>query len=276
MRGGKLLRCAGLLAAAVLGGCAGVAERPEAPLPSAVPARSIAAFSLAQPGGEWPGAWRPWRLSRLKELTSYQLVDDNGSVVVKAMSAASASGLVHPLDIDARELPVLQWRWKVPRLIEGANNARRNAEDAPVRVLLSFDGDIASLPLEDRMFFDRVRAFTGYDPPYATLMYIWENQAAPGAIIPNPHSGRIRMIVADSGSARTGTWKLESRNVYEDYKRAFGAEPGRIKAIAIMTDTDNTGASVEAYYGDIAFLSAAEAQRISLSPRKRATRQAKE
>ncbi|MGH8666789.1 MAG: DUF3047 domain-containing protein, partial [Burkholderiales bacterium] len=64
--------------------------------------------------------------------------------------------------------------------------------------------------------------------------------------------------------------------VYEDYKRAFGAEPGRIKAIAIMTDTDNTGASVEAYYGDIAFLSVAEAQRISLSPRKRATRQAKE
>ncbi len=274
MRGESLFRCAGLLAAAVLGGCAGVTERAEAPSRPQAPARSIAAFSLAQPGAEFPGAWRPWQLSRLKKLTSYRLVDYNGTVVVKAMSAASASGLAHPLDIDARELPVLQWRWKVPQLIEGANNARRNAEDAPVRVVLSFEGDIDSLPLEERMFFDRIRAFTGYDLPYATLMYIWENQARPGTIIPNPHSGRIQMIVAESGSARTGTWKLESQNVYEDYKRAFGAEPGRIKAIAIMTDTDNTGASVEAYYGDIAFMSEADARRVSLAPGKVDSRRA--
>lgn len=263
-RADTLLRCAGLLAAAALVACAGVRERPETSQPVAAP-RSVAAFSLARPGGDWPGAWRPWQLSRLKKLTSYQLVDDDGSVVVKAMSAASASGLLHPLDIDVRELPVLQWRWKVPRLIEGANNARRSTEDAPVRIVLSFDGDIASLPLEERMFFDRVRAFTGHDLPYATLMYIWENQAAPGTIIPNPHSARIRMIVAESGSARTGAWKFESRNVYEDYKRAFDAEPGRITAIAIMTDTDNTGASVEAFYGDIAFMSEADAGAHGLS-----------
>jgi hypothetical protein len=276
MQGGKVRCRAALLTAVLLVGCAGIAERSETPPPSAEPARNVAAFSVAQPGGEWPGGWRPWQLSRLKKLTSYQLVDDNGSVVVKAMSAASASGLMHPLDIDVRELPVLQWRWKVPRLIEGADNARRNAEDAPVRVVLSFDGDVASLPFEDRMFFDRIRAFTGHQLPYATLMYIWENQAEPGTVIPNPHSGRIRMIVAESGSALTGTWKLESRNVYEDYKRAFGAEPGRIKAIAIMTDTDNTGSSVEAYYGDIAFVSEADARRISLSPRRPAVHQAQD
>jgi hypothetical protein len=58
------------------------------------------------------------------------------------------------------------------------------------------------------------------------------------------------------------------QNVYEDYKRAFGEEPGRIKAIGIMTDTDNTGQSVEAYYGDIAFLSLGEAARVSLAPRR--------
>ncbi len=248
-----MFRCAGLLAAAVLGGCAGVPDRAEAPSRPDAPAHRIAAFSLAQPGAALPGAWRPWQLSRLKKLTSYRLVDYNGTVVVKAMSAASASGLVHPLDIDARELPLLQWRWKVPRLIEGANNARRNAEDAPVRVVLSFDGDIASLPLEDRMFYDRIRAFTGYDLPYATLMYIWENQARPGTIIPNPHSPRIQMIVAESGSARTGTWKLESRNVYEDYKKAFGGEPPMIKGVAIMTDTDDTGERAVAWYAALAF-----------------------
>ena len=258
----------GLAALAALAGCAGVPEQSDdLAAPESSP-RSVTAFSLAQPDGVLPGSWRPWRLSRLKKLTSYQLVDYNGSVVVKAMSAASASGLVHPLDIDPRERPVLQWRWKVPTLIAGANNSRRNAEDAPVRVVLSFDGDIESLPLEDRAFFDRIRALTGYELPYATLMYIWENQAPAGTVIPNPHSTRIQMIVAESGSARTGTWKLESQNVYEDYKRAFGAEPGRIKAIAIMTDTDNTGTSVEAYYGDIAFMSVEDAARVSLAPRR--------
>jgi hypothetical protein len=203
----------------------------------------------------------------LKKLTSYQLVDYNGTVVVKAMSASSASGLLHPLDIDPRATPILQWRWKVPQLIEGANNTRRNAEDAPVRVILSFDGNIESLPLEERLFFDRINALTGYAMPYATLMYIWENQAPRGSVIANPHTARIQMIVAESGSALTGTWKLEMQNVYEDYKRAFGAEPGRIKAIAIMTDTDNTGTSVEAYYGDIAFIPAENATQMSRAPR---------
>ena len=257
----------------MLPGCALDPPHADALMAQQIPSPgSVTAFSLARPDGELPGAWRPWRLSKLKKLTSYQLVNYNGSVVIKAMSAASASGLVHPLDIDPRELPVLQWRWKVPQLIAGANNARRSAEDAPVRVVLSFDGDIESLPLEDRMFFDRIRAVTGYALPYATLMYIWENQAEPGSIIPNPHNSRIQMVVAQSGPAHTGTWKLESQNVYEDYKRAFGAEPGRIKAIAIMTDTDNTGASVEAYYGDIAFLSPDEARQISLAPRRRQAR----
>ncbi len=250
-----------------LAGCASVPEAPSGPL-----LREVTAFSLAQPNGSLPGGWQPWRLSKLKRLTSYELVDYNGSVVVKAMSAASASGLVHFVDIDPRQTPILQWRWKVPQLIDGADNFRRAAEDAPVRVVVSFDGDVESLPLEERTFFDRIRALTGYQLPYATLMYIWENRAPRGSVIANPHTQRIQMIVAESGPALTGTWKLESQNVLEDYRRAFGAEPGRITAIAIMTDTDNTGQTVEAYYGDIAFHSTAEAARVSLAPRRPAAR----
>jgi hypothetical protein len=134
--------------------------------------------------------------------------------------------------------------------------------------VLFFDGDVEGLPLEERAFFDRIRIVTGQQLPYATLMYIWENRARAGSIIPNPHTGRIQMVVAESGSTRTSTWKLEMQNVYEDYKRAFGEEPGRIKAIGIMTDTDNTGQSVEAYYGDIAFLSLGDAAQVSLAPRR--------
>jgi hypothetical protein len=61
------------------------------------------------------------------------------------------------------------------------------------------------------------------------------------------------MIVVRSGAARVGAWVEEERNVYEDYRKAFGEDPPMIKGIAVMTDTDDTGESATAYYGDIAF-----------------------
>ena len=61
------------------------------------------------------------------------------------------------------------------------------------------------------------------------------------------------MIVTQSGSQRVGEWVTEERNVYEDYKEAFGEEPPNISGIAIMTDTDNTKESATAYFGDIVF-----------------------
>jgi hypothetical protein len=41
-----------------------------------------------------------------------------------------------------------------------------------------------------------------------------------------------------------------------DYERAFGRTPPEIIGIGLMTDTDNTGAEVTAYYGDIRLISA--------------------
>ena len=65
------------------------------------------------------------------------------------------------------------------------------------------------------------------------------------------------MIVVESGPERLNQWVSEERNVYEDYKKAFGEEPSLISGVAIMTDTDNTGESATAYYGDIMFMKAA-------------------
>ncbi|MNC95601.1 hypothetical protein D3C83_127590 [compost metagenome] len=61
------------------------------------------------------------------------------------------------------------------------------------------------------------------------------------------------MLVAESGRDKLGRWQEVTRNIHEDYRRAFGEEPGAITAIGIMTDTDNTGGNTHAYYGDIVF-----------------------
>ena len=57
--------------------------------------------------------------------------------------------------------------------------------------------------------------------------------------------------VVESGEAKLNQWVNEERNLYEDYKKAFGEEPPMISGVAIMTDTYNTGESATAYYGDI-------------------------
>jgi len=102
-----------------------------------------------------------------------------------------------------------------------------------------------------------MKALTGYEMPCATLMYIWENRAPVGNVIANQHTSRVKMIVAESGNDRLGEWREEVRNVYEDYKHAFGEEPSMTRSVGIMTDTDNTGEKVHAYYGDISFQRAA-------------------
>jgi hypothetical protein len=236
---------AAALAAALLGGCASL------PDPLVLP--YVSTFSDGRAGGKLPGGWEPWTLSRLKKPTQYKLVDESGRTVVQASAAASASGLIHRLRLDPKSYPLLTWRWKVAHLIPGADNTRKQTEDSPVRVVVTFDGDGDKLPFDDRIFFDNIRLVSGQQMPYATLMYIWENRAPRGTIIPNRHTSRVRMIVAESGREKVGSWQEVTRNVYEDYRRVFGEEPGRITAIGIMTDTDNTGENVHAYYGDILF-----------------------
>ncbi len=245
----RLFMAVTLLASFVtLGGCASGSEPPaEIALPY------VKLFSENDPGDNLPNGWREWTISRFKKSTEYKLVDTDGRTAIKAKADNSASGLVHRLDVDPQQYPLLSWQWKVEDLIKTADNTTKHLEDSPVRVVVSFDGDTETLPLDDRMFFDNVRLLTRQQLPYATLMYIWENRAARNTVLPNLHTSRIKMIVAESGREKVGQWQDITRNVYDDYKRAFGAAPGRIIAIAVMTDTDNTGENAHAWYGDIVF-----------------------
>lgn len=239
---------AAAFALVLLAGCAALPEHSES-----VALPYIGSFSASRPDGDLPHGWQPWTLSKFKKATQYQLVDDAGKTVVKASAHSSASGLVHSLNVVPKKFPLLSWRWKVTGLIAKADNSKKHADDSPARIAISFDGNLDALPLHDRMFFDDVRLLTGQQLPYAMLIYIWENRAPKGSVIPNLHTSRIKMIVAESGRDKVGAWQEVTRNLYEDFKRAFGEEPGTVTAIGIMTDTDNTGENIQAYYGDIQF-----------------------
>lgn len=241
-----------IVAALLAAGCA-TTPMDKTAIPDTLELPGVRSFSGHAPGEVLPPGWQPWILSVFKRPTSYRLVSREGKTVVRAEAQSSASGLIHPLALDPGTWPLLQWRWKVDALIAKADNSQKHLEDAPARLVVSFDGDKDTLPLHERLFFDNVRLLTGRQMPYATLMYIWGNRAPRETVIPNKHTSRVRMIVVESGHDKLGSWQDIKRNVVEDYRRAFGEEPGRISAVGIMTDTDNTGSTAQAYYGDILF-----------------------
>ena len=230
---------------------AGCASPPEAPPDAGVALPYVSSFAAGRSGAVGGPGWQEWSFSRFKNVTRYERIEESGAVVIKASADRSASGLRHALKVDPAAYPVLTWRWKVNALIESADNTRKHAEDSPVRVLITFDGAIEKIPFADRVLFDNVFLLTGRRMPYATLVYIWENRVRKNTVIPNLHTSRIRMIVAESGRANLGRWQRITRNVVDDYRSAFGEEPGMITSVGIMTDTDNTGLKAEAFYGDI-------------------------
>lgn len=242
-------------ALSVLIGCSTPPQLPAAPttIPLAGVPVKPALFSAGQQGA-LPAGWGEMILLRTKAPTSYRVVADGNQTVLHAKAAASASGLMYKLERDVAETPYLHWRWKVPQLIKSADNAHQGKEDSPVRIVLAFDGDKESLPFKDQMTFEMARTLTGQDMPYATLMYIWENRLPVGTVIPNSRTGRVQMIVAASGADGLGEWRSFDRNIAEDYEKAFGEKPGKLIGVGVLTDTDNTGETIEAWYGDIRLL----------------------
>ena len=70
-------------------------------------------------------------------------------------------------------------------------------------------------------------------------------------MIASAHTSQVKMIAVASGSAGLGKWQAVKRDLAGDYRRAFGAEPGPLLGVAVMTDTDNTGAKAVGLYADI-------------------------
>ena len=209
--------------------------------------------SERKPGGALPADWKNLPVAEGKARTEYQLVADGGTTVLQAQANGSASALMHAGDVDLSRTPVVAWRWKAEGAIPGADNRDGAREDAPARLVFFFDGDASKLALGDRAAIQLARTVAGEQLPYATLMYVWSTSAAPGSVIPNPHTGRVQMIVV-SGADDAGNWQDLRRNLARDYERVFHEPPGPLKAYGIMTDTDNTHAATRAWYGDIRFL----------------------
>lgn len=200
---------------------------------------ALSAGLLSAQGAAFPQGWKPLTFRKIARHTEYSVVREGGEEFIKAVSSAAASGIYREVDAALKDRPILAWRWKIDHALKTADARRKGGDDYAARVYVAF--------------VSPAMALFGSKRPGSALNYIWDNKLPVGTVLPNAYTGKTRMIVLQSGDEKAGRWVSEERDVLEDYRKAFGGEPPALAFIALMTDTDDTGEAVTAYYDGISF-----------------------
>jgi hypothetical protein len=257
------IRISLILVAALLAGCAGT-PTPEddgllasTAIVNRMPVEEgavivVGPFSRLRPGGPLAERWEPYTLQPANPRTDYRPVEIDGQMGVEADAANGHSALQRLIHISPERHPIVEWSWRVPRLESDERVGERPTPRA--RVMLAFHGDAEKLDIEQRVQLRMAKAITGQAMPYSSLIYVWLNGVPSGTVVQSPYTERVRLIAVDGGE-RFDRWVEHRRDVREDYRRAFGEEPGDIVGVGIFTDVDRNGAPGRAYYGDISFRS---------------------
>lgn len=177
-----------------------------------------------------------WEPKIFKGETSYRVGARDNVPCLEAAANNSASGMFYKIDFDPEEYPVLSWSWQVDNILSKGDARTKAGDDYAARVYVVFPA----------LFFWNTRA----------LNYIWANRLGKGSAIKSSYTGNAVMIAVDSGNKNLGTWQHYRMNIREDFIKHFGYQPPRAGAVAIMTDTDNTGESASACFGPIRLIPA--------------------
>ena len=227
---GRRAGCAVLagMGLAMQGGCA--VQRVAAPAPPpAVPAASSTVL-WSEPFETLDAA--RWREISMHGHTAYQAVTLEGRRCLQARSRVSASVLVTKVRFDLHEYPWLSWQWRVDQPVEGEALDRKEGSDAAARIYVYFDTP---------------------GPPWQkrNLDYVWSAVLPVGTFLTSRYASQSKILVVENGSDSPGRWRTAERNVLEDYRLVFKAEPPAVVALGVMSDTDNTRGAALAYFDDL-------------------------
>jgi len=216
-------------------------------------ASTIGAFSSMSTTGS--GFEDGWTVTTLNDVnpTRFDLVNDDGQIVVKATAENAAASLIRTMRQDLSAEPVLSWRWRIDRVVEKSDIATKQGDDFAARLYVFFDYPLDRLSLIERTKLRLARWWYGDKVPAAALCYVWANREPPGTSTWNAYTSRARMIVLRNADSGVGDWADEKRDLAADFSAAFGDVAPIVTGIAIAADTDQTGESATAWFGDIRF-----------------------
>lgn len=189
-----------------------------------------------------------------KQATVFTAIQLDGRNAMEANAVSSVSMLRRKVNVAPADLGSVRFSWRVPALIATADMAQRDFDDSPVRIVLAFEGDRSKFSAKNTVLNELSRAITGEEMPYAVMMYVWSKQRPLGAIINSPRTDRIRKLVVETGSENLNRWQHYERDITADFERLYGEPPGALIGMGIMTDSDNTHTTAQAWYGPLQVL----------------------
>ena len=175
-----------------------------------------------------------WRYLSFPGRQGAQFKASGGDTVI-VRAEAGVGVLWHPVSLELSGAGYAQWRWRVTAGVDPTDLTRKGGDDRVLAIYFVFvDGPEA---VENADLTELLRQGKGY-----LLMYVWGGSANPGTILPSPYfDGRGRTIVKRAADAPMAVWFKETADVRSDFRRAFGRLPGKLVAVAVSSDSDDTG-----------------------------------
>lgn len=174
--------------------------------------------------------WKRQKLDRRE--TSYSVVPSGPDSALEGVASKAAAGLVRVVNAPRTGKGIVSWRWRTDASLARNDREReKSGDDFVGRIFLTFGGD---------PFTQGTRA----------LAYVWAGQEPVGSVFANPYISDVMTIVLRSGNADAGQWVVEERDYVADFQEAFGEPAPPLTAIAILVDSDDTGATAVARFDD--------------------------
>jgi hypothetical protein len=121
---------------------------------------------------------------------------------------------------------MLTWHWRTGTPLRAADLKRRAGDDSPIRLVITFqDG--------------------------RTITYAWGNRESRGESFAS-WAGHNRMVVVlQLAEDADGSWHVERRDPFSDYRRLWNRAPKSIVAVGVSCDSEGTKTRAAAEIGDL-------------------------
>ncbi len=176
------------------------------------------------------GTTAGWQLSEKSGKADVAVIKDGDIAAARFRSTDTSFSLQKKVNVNLKQFPILTWKWKVTKLPAGGDFRKSATDDQAAQLFVAFTKTKA-------------------------IVYIWDASAPQGLMedtepVPFMH---VKVVVVRSGATGMGTWITETRNVYDDYRKLFGGEPGPVSGMRLQINSQHTKTSAESYFSDVIF-----------------------
>ncbi len=192
----------------------------------------FAAVLCVQAATAGPVGFGDWRQHWFARFADVDFTYSNKALSVQANGAVSITyKLLDQRDWNVRSA---RWRWSVDKTVPATDLRQKGGDDRNLALYFAFLPEAEAQRVKGTRNLRRLLK----NPEGRVLVYVWGGDHGRGAVLPSPYLGARGKTVVLRPSGTGG--HAENVDLAADYRRAFGAEPGALVALAVSSDSDDT------------------------------------